>query len=399
MARDGAFQISASAVGKPTVSLVICTLDESESIGAVLAETQGVFEGLAYEIIVVDDSADERTAAVVRAVGLSDPRIRLIHRQGVRGLASACIAGWDAARGDILGVMDGAGQHDAALGRRMVEMLQAGDGDIAVASRFAPGAELGLSGGRKALSTIATPIIHLAIGARCSDPLAGFFFQTRVWYEAARPGLTGVGFKILVDVLASGPRRPQVVEVPTSLRARIAGHSKLDLRIALELMAQLIEKKSRGLIPSRFVMFAAVGGAGMVVNAGIVALAPGTRLTSLLVVQAIAIAAAMVFNYCLNNLITFRDLRLKGRAWWRGLAGFALACASGAVISEIIFFALTSGHVNKVVASVVGALAAAMWNYWSASRAAWGVPPRRQDAAVGVAVNTTLPDAPPKPLG
>ncbi len=395
MARETAAQTSSASsvpaeerAGRPDVSLVICTLNESESIGGVLSETQGVFEGLTYEVIVVDDSPDERTADVVRARAAADARIRLVRREGARGLASACIAGWDAAHGKILGVMDGDGQHDTQLARRMVEMLQAGGADIAVASRFAPGAHTGLSGIRKAMSTVATPVIQMLIGARCTDPLAGFFFQTRRWYEGARDGLTGIGFKILVDVLASGPRRPTVVEVPTSLRERIGGESKLDLRIAVELVAQLVEKKSRGLIPSRFVMFAGVGGLGMVVNALVVAVLPGKQVLSLLAVQAVAIGVAMVFNYALNNLITFRDQRLKGLDWWRGLLGFALACSSGAVISMILFFCLTELHVHKVIGAVVAALAAAMWNYWSASRAAWGVPPRGRDAAAGVAVKT-----------
>lgn len=374
--------------GRPDVSLVICTLNESESIGPVLDETKGVFEGLSYEIIVVDDSPDERTAEVVRRHAAADARVRLVRREGARGLASACIAGWDAAHGKILGVMDGDGQHDTRLARTMVEMLQAGGADIAVASRFMPGAHTGLKGVRKAMSTLATPVIQMLIGARCTDPLAGFFFQTRRWYEGVRDGLTGIGFKILVDVLASGPRAPNVVEVPTSLRARLGGESKLDLRIAVELVAQLIEKKSRGIIPSRFVMFAGVGGIGMVVHMAVLTLTGHFLHAKFWWAQGAAISVAMVSNYTLNNLITFRDLRLKGWAWLRGLAGFALACASGAVLSEIVGFGLTKAHVHYIIAGGVGAIAAALWNYWSASRAAWGVPPRGRDAAAGVAVKT-----------
>lgn len=373
--------------GRPQVSLVICTLNESASIGAVLSETQGVFEGLAYEIIVVDDSSDELTADVVRARSAQDERIRLVRREGVRGLASACIAGWDAARGDILGVMDGDGQHDTRLARQMVEMLAADEAaDMAVASRFRPDAHTGLSGIRKAMSTAATPVIQLLIGARCTDPLAGFFFQKRSWFEGVRANLTGVGFKILVDVLASGRRSPKVVEVSTALRPRIGGESKLDLRIVVELAAQLVEKKSRGLIPSRFVMFAGVGAVGMMVHLAVLAGAGAFGLMPFWAAQGLAIAVAMVGNFALNNRITFRDLRLKGAAWWRGLLGFALACSSGAVISEIVGFALTKASVHYLVAGGAGAMAAAMWNYWSASRAAWGVPPRGQNAAHGVAV-------------
>ncbi len=176
--------------------------------------------------------------------------------------------------------------------------------------------------------------------------------------------------------------------MPTSLRARIGGESKLDLRIAVELVAQLIEKKSRGLIPSRFVMFAGVGGLGMVVHLGILSALGVLAHAPVWAAQAAAIAVAMVSNYTLNNLITFRDLRLKGLAWWRGLLGFSLACASGAVLSEIVAIGLTKVHVHLLVAGGAGALTAAMWNYWSASRAAWGVPPRGRDVAAGVAVKT-----------
>ena len=119
----------------PELSLVICTLDESGSIGPVLRETLDHLQGVDVEIIVVDDSADERTADAVRACARQDRRILLLRRQGERGLATAAAAGWAMARGRVLGLMDGDGQHDPAVLPQLLAGLETKGADIAVASR------------------------------------------------------------------------------------------------------------------------------------------------------------------------------------------------------------------------------------------------------------------------
>lgn len=368
----------------PEISLVICTLDEHEAVAGVLAEAGAALDGLAYELIVVDDSRDERTAEVVRRAGRDDPRIRLVRREGVRGLASACIAGWNTARGVILGVMDGDGQHEACLARQMIDELRESGADIAVASRFRPDTETGLQGGRRLLSRAGVGLSRLAIGAGTSDPMSGFFFQTRRWFEEARPSLSGLGFKILVDVLASGGRQPRVVEVSTRLRPRQGGASKLDMRIAVELLAQLVEKRTGGFVPGRFVMFAGVGASGVGVHLAV--LAAFASALPFWLAQGIAILTAMVSNFLLNNLITFHDLRLVGWAKLRGLGGFVLACASGALVSELVAIALIQSNAPALGAGIGGALVASVWNYWSSSRAAWGIVSTNRDAAAGTPV-------------
>ncbi|MEI9964901.1 MAG: glycosyltransferase [Caulobacteraceae bacterium] len=203
--------------------MVVCTLNEAQSIGGVLDEAAAVLAGLAYEIVVVDDSADDATARVVLDKAAADRRIRLVRRTGVRGLASAAIAGWDASRGELLAIMDGDGQHETHKLRELVELLQTTDADIAVASRFRADTTTGLKGHRHMLSCIGSGVIHAVLGARASDPLAGFFVQRRAWFEAVRPRLCGVGFKILVDVLASGRARAQgggVLHHPARARRR-----------------------------------------------------------------------------------------------------------------------------------------------------------------------------------
>jgi dolichol-phosphate mannosyltransferase len=371
------FDSCVSATGRPDLSLVICTLDEAASIGAVLGEARAALDGRAFEIIVVDDSADEATGDVVRAVARTDDRVRLIRRAGARGLASAAIAGWDAARGEVLGVMDGDGQHDAGILSRLWNNL--GQADVAVASRYLPGTNTGLSGLRRVISVSGTLASRALIGAPVTDPLSGLFLMRRDWYEAARPRLSGLGFKILADVLACGPRQPRVVEAPTRLGTRIGGTSKLDLRVMVELAAQLVQARTRGVVSARFVMFAGVGATGVAVHMATLGALAATGL-AFWAAQLCAIATAMTWNFFLNNALTFRDLRLRGPALWRGLAGFYLACASGGLLSEIVGSGIDRVGGHWIAAGLAGAMTAAAWNYWSASRAAWGHPPQTASA-------------------
>jgi dolichol-phosphate mannosyltransferase len=356
----------------PVLSLIVCTLNEAESIGAVLREASAVLAGRPYEIIVVDDSADDATAQVVLAHAEVNPAVRLIRREGARGLASAAIKGWDAARGEVLGIIDGDGQHDVTLLPAMLEKLGA-EAEVVMASRYLGGGESGLKGYRNLISRVATGVCNLLLGARASDPLAGYFLMRRDWYALVRPRLTGIGFKILVDVLASGPRAPRTAEVSTALRPRIGGESKLDLSVMMDLAALLIEKRTRGAIRARFLMFSAVGLSGVFIHAAVLILAyRHGRGVSFPVAQALGIWVAMNSNFLLNNALTFRDRRLKGLAMLRGLLAFYVCCAAGGLVAEAVGMGLKAQGVQWLAAGVAGALAAGVWNYLASKWGTWG---------------------------
>lgn len=230
----------------PTLSLVICTLDEHEAIGGVLRELDDHLKGISHEIIVVDDSADNRTADVVDTYAAEHPEVRLVRRYMASGLSSAAIKGWDVAQGRILAIMDGDGQHDPALIRALVEKLANPNVDVAVASRYLDDSRSGLHGLRHRLSRAGTWLTDVTLGVPLADPLSGCFAMSRDWYTQVRRNLSGLGFKILIDVVASGARKPHTAQVPTLLRARAGGESKLDTRVVIDLIALLIEKRTQG---------------------------------------------------------------------------------------------------------------------------------------------------------
>src|ERR1700689_3896662 len=78
------------------LALVIPTLCEAENIGGLLNSVRSVLDPLhtPYEILVVDDDSPDGTGAVVAAIALDDPRIRLLARKGERGLSGAILHGW-----------------------------------------------------------------------------------------------------------------------------------------------------------------------------------------------------------------------------------------------------------------------------------------------------------------
>lgn len=246
--------VAAMPHARPVISVVICTLDEHEAIGGVLSELSARLSGIHHEIIVVDDSTDERTADAVNAYAADCPGVRLVRRYNASGLSSAAITGWDAAKGRFLAIMDGDGQHDPALMKVMLIKLMYGDVDVAVASRYLDDARSGLHGLRHQLSRAGTWLTDTSLGVQLADPLSGCFVMTREWYAQVRDQLSGLGFKILIDIIASGQRRPRMAQVPTLLRARSGGTSKLDTRVVIDLITLLIEKRTRGRLTANAMM-------------------------------------------------------------------------------------------------------------------------------------------------
>jgi dolichol-phosphate mannosyltransferase len=309
----------------PLLSIVICTLDEHEAIGGVLHELDTHLVAIDHEIIVVDDSADERTGDVVNAYAVNHPHVRLIRRQRSTGLSSAAMAGWDIATGRFLAIMDGDGQHDPALMKLLLGKLADSSIDVAVASRYLDDTRSGLRGVRHTLSRAGTWLTSTTLGVPLADPLSGCFAMTRDWYNQVRSRLSGLGFKILIDVVASGQRRPHTAQVPTLLRERAGGESKLDARVAVDLITLLIEKRTQGRVTAEAIMI----GMGLVamlcaqwLSMYVLLKASVALLSTVFVAVGIGLAAHLMVVYVMTSRsLRPRSLGAKSRFWLRYYAG------------------------------------------------------------------------------
>ncbi len=223
------------------LALIIPTLNEAGNIVHLLNHVRSVLDptGIAYEIVVVDDSSADGTADLVAAEGLKDTRIRVLVRKGERGLSGAVLDGWRSTDADVLGVMDADLQHPPELLPQLFQAIVEGR-DLAVGSRYTPGGELGKWNPiRKLISVTAVlvtwPIQHR--GACASDPMSGFFMVRRASVDEVE--FQRAGFKLLLEVLVRG-RLHSVKEIPFSFGTRYRGASKANFKVAWDFGRLLI---------------------------------------------------------------------------------------------------------------------------------------------------------------
>ena len=206
---------------------------------------------------------------------------------------------------------------------------------------------------------------------KLTDPMSGYFMLPRALFEELARDLTGQGFKILVDLVLSAPAPLRVLEIPVQFRARVAGESKLDALVMAQFGGLLLDKVAGGLLPLRFISFAAVGALGVLVHLAVLVLLRLTTGLAFEVEQTIATVVAMVFNFQLNNAVTYRDQRLRGPALWRGLVLFMLVCGLGAVANIGIAQTLYDSHTWWTVAGAIGAVIGVVWNYAVSATLVW----------------------------
>jgi dolichol-phosphate mannosyltransferase len=355
------------------VSIVIPTFNESGNVSRLLDLLEQALRGISYEAIFVDDDSPDGTAEAVRAIAQRDPRVRVLRRIGRSGLASACVEGMMTASAPYVAVMDADLQHDERILPEMLRRAREDRLDIVVGSRNVAGGGMGdFAAERVALSGWGRKISQLVCRSEVSDPMSGFFLADRRFLEEVIYDVSAIGFKILVDLLASAKRPVRLGEVPYTFRNREEGESKLDVLVMVEYAQLIFDKMTGSAVPSRFLLFAAVGGAGVGVHLAVLAVLYRGLEWRFTWAYAAAALAAMTCNFFLNNIVTYRDCRLKG---WvektRGWMTFCLACAFGGWLAIFVANQMRLSGLHWLAASLAGILVASVWNYAMTQMLTW----------------------------
>jgi len=201
--------------------------------------------------------------------------------------------------------------------------------------------------------------------------MSGFFMVRVATFEQFAHRLSGIGFKILLDIVLSAGPGLRVGEVPYRFRLREHGESKLDLLVGLEYFELLVDKHLGGVVNVRFVLFAMVGALGVGVHLLILSALLKLAGVSFAAGQAITTFIVMILNFVLNNSVTYRDRRLKGWRFWGGLITFCLACGLGVAANVAIANEAFRRGVPWVLAAVMGLLFTAVWNFGVTSMTTW----------------------------
>jgi dolichol-phosphate mannosyltransferase len=357
----------------PEISIVVPTFSESGNIGELHERITSAFQGTSWELIFVDDDSPDGTADLARDLAQRDSRVRCIQRLGRRGLSTAVVEGAMSSSAPIIAVMDADLQHDESILPEMLERLRSQGLDVVVGSRYTEGGSTGeWSTGRRIISRVAGRLARGLVPSDLHDPMSGFFVvKAPLMREAARR-LSGYGYKILLDLFASAGRPLRFAEVAYTFRPRAKGASKLDTLVAWEYLMLLLDKRIGHIIPPRLLFFAMVGGSGVLVHYSILTLvfvAAGFTFTA---GQAAATVAAMTWNFVLNNVFTYRDRRLHGWRFMRGLLSFYAVCGIGALANIGIAAYTFSRNAQWMLSAAAGILVGTMWNYLATARFTWG---------------------------
>jgi dolichol-phosphate mannosyltransferase len=362
---------SQSAVA-PQLSVIVPTFNERDNVTTLYRRLEATFAGIAWEVVFVDDNSPDGTWDVVRGLAQADTRVRCIRRIGRRGLSGACIEGILAASAPYAAVIDADLQHDETQLPKMLALLQGGEFDLVVGSRYIEGGSAdSFDRQRAGASQLATEVARRVLRVKIADPMSGFFMIRRDRFEQLAPQLSTQGFKILLDIVATARGELRVKEIPFTFGTRLHGESKLDSMVALDFLGLVLAKLTNDVVSLRFLLFAMVGSIGLVVHLSTLFVALEVFKVPFPEAQAAGALVAMTSNFILNNFLTYRDQRLKGFAILRGLLLFYLVCSVGLFANVGVAFSVYDQEPIWWLAGAAGALMGVVWNYAMSGLFVW----------------------------
>jgi dolichol-phosphate mannosyltransferase len=357
---------------KLQLSVIVPTFNERDNVTVLFRRLEATLAGVAWEVVFVDDNSPDGTWDVVRKLAESDTRVRCVRRIGRRGLSGACIEGILASSAPYAAVIDADLQHDETQLPKMLALLQSGNAELVVGSRYIEGGSAdSFDRSRMGISVAATLVAKRLLGIQISDPMSGFFMIRRDRFEQLAPSLSVQGFKILLDIVATAGGNLRTVEVPFVFGSRQHGESKLDSMVALDFFGLVLAKMTRDLVSLRFLLFALVGSLGLAVHLLVLDLALFVWPQSFAKAQALAAFTAATSNFFLNNFLTYRDQRLRAGALLRGLLVFYLVCGVGLLANVGVAFSVYNEEPIWWLAGAAGALMGVVWNYAISSLFVW----------------------------
>ena len=354
------------------LSVVIPTLNEVGNVEPLLAKLEVALAGIDWEAIFVDDGSTDGTPELLTKIAQADRRVRMIRRIGRRGLSSAVVEGALASTTPIIAVIDADLQHDERILPNLYRAIADGGHELAVGTRYCDGGSTGdWAKQRLKISRFATALASPIMKTRLSDPMSGFFAVRRTVLLDAAPNLSNVGYKILLDLVASSPGPLKVAEIGYTFGTRQSGASKLDEMVALEYLELLLDKTVGRFVPVKLVQFGAIGMVGVGVHLVLLYISLNLFGAAFAIAQATAVMGAMTFNFALNNRFTYRDRQLKGAYWFKGLISFYLVCSLGAVANVGIGSLVYEQVHGWAIAGVAGAIVGSVWNYVASGWLTW----------------------------
>jgi glycosyltransferase involved in cell wall biosynthesis len=228
------------------ISVVIPARNEEQTLPYVLHdlyETIARIHGYEFEIICVDDHSTDKTACVAQSFGA-----RVVSNKRRSGKGMALRAGFEAATGDLIAMMDADYSHRPEDLPVFLDALKDGIG-LVIGSRVVGGSEE-YTHIRALGNVFLSTTLGLCTGRYLSDALNGFkVFRRDIFTDFQYTSRT---FEIEIEIIANALRKGyRVVEVSSHERARAGGEAKSKVvRHGIRFLVRILREGSRGVKPS-----------------------------------------------------------------------------------------------------------------------------------------------------
>ena len=356
------------------ITVIVPTLNEVDNIEKFISRIQKVLEQTKFQILFVDDNSKDGTINRINEFKKRYDNIDLIVRVGRRGLSGACIEGIQKAKSTYFAVIDCDLQHDEKLLVKMLKAFNENESlDLVVGSRHVNNgnSNKGLSYIRNLGSRYAIKLTQKLLKIEINDPMSGFFMAKKSSILSILNKLQPNGFKILADILATSRGNLITKELGYEFKKRDFGHSKMNFSVMLELLGLILSHLSFGMLSIRFVLFGFVGFSGVIIQLMSTYFFFKLITLSFFYSHLISTLITMTSNFYLNNSLTFKDHSLAGRSFLKGLISFYIVCSIGAFANIAVAEKIFSSIEIWYIASLIGALVGALWNFIFSSLFTW----------------------------
>ena len=347
------------------LSIIIPVLNECESVQRLTGEILSAIpeEYHPFEIVFVDDGSADGTQQLLYTLAERHTQLKYLFRNGPKSLSQSVIDGFISATGTYIVVMDGDLQHNPAYIPDLLKACRSGSG-LSIASRYIENASgFKKNTGRHYASRVATFLAVVLLKSRVSDPMTGFFAIHKDLLKQLMPRLSGVGYKILVEIIYySGHNK--VEEIPYAFSNREFGSSKLNFRIFYHYICQLLSMALR-IKSVEFISFCIIGSLGLATHIAFVNILDlvgfkffYTHIFSFLLIS--------TQNYILNQHLTFGDTREKLNFKLRAWAFYILANCVNLIANTGVAVAVFNVSGLLTLSSTFGIIVGIAWNFTAA---------------------------------
>ena len=210
------------------VSVILPTYNERGNIAILVENLLMVLDshGLKGEIVIVDDNSPDGTGTIADALSKRDGRVKVVHRPGKLGLATAISDGSQAASHEIIVTMDSDLSHPPGIVPELISALD--EVDIAVGSRYAEGGKMEGPLHKIILSRMMNCTAGWILGLNVKDCTGGFHALKKEYLQQL--DIKSKGGEYDLELLYKAKKRGyKMREIPFTYKYREKGESKTNL--------------------------------------------------------------------------------------------------------------------------------------------------------------------------